>query len=118
MSWLERAACRDADTAVFFRVGKTHSNADALRVCAGCRVRRECLEEALAVEHNARSERFGVRGGMTAEERHQLVRQRRDWREIERSWRAWRLERDRIELHRSEWPTPIHRTPPIRESIG
>lgn len=29
---------------------------------------------------------------------------RSEWVELERSWRAWRLCRDRIELHREEWP--------------
>lgn len=42
----------------------------------------------------------------------------RGWALLDRSWRAWLLERDRIELNRNEWPTPIHRTPQIRESIG
>jgi len=39
--------------------------------CAGCPVRPECLEEALA-----RSEQYGVWGGLTTPERRNLRRQR------------------------------------------
>lgn len=101
--WTERAACRGVAVDVFFRAGGCGCNREAIALCADCAVRVECLEAALEVEHQARSERFGIRGGLTADQRHDLMRERRGWAQVERSWRDWRLCRDRVELHRTEW---------------
>ncbi|WP_224387527.1 WhiB family transcriptional regulator [Pseudonocardia sp. ICBG1293] len=71
--WRETAACRGMDTELFFPAGTRPEAAEpALRVCAGCRVRRECLAEALVVEDPVR--RFGVVGATTPVERYRLYR--------------------------------------------
>lgn len=49
-------------------------NAAAKRVCAGCPVREKCLDFAL----KDRTERFGVWGGMTYDERKREARRRRE----------------------------------------
>lgn len=72
--WRGRAACRDVDPEVFFPVaqaGSVHEQqvAAAKAVCAGCPVRSECLEEALARIPD------GIAGGLTSAERHRVVRQ-------------------------------------------
>jgi WhiB family redox-sensing transcriptional regulator len=60
--------CAQTDPEAFFpeyggptRAGK--------RICAGCEVRAECLEYALA-----RGERFGIWGGLSERERRKLKR--------------------------------------------
>lgn len=68
--WLPLAACRRADPEIFFPVADAGTPAGheqvmlALSFCAGCPVRPECLDDALAagVEH-------GVWGGTTETER-------------------------------------------------
>lgn len=68
--WYDDAACRDADTDVFFPVSESQSDA-AKAICAVCPVREECLEYALEVRPGD-----GVWGGLTATERHRLIRRR------------------------------------------
>ncbi|MFF5360479.1 WhiB family transcriptional regulator [Streptomyces scabiei] len=73
MEWLRRAACVGEDPELFFPVGTTGPALDevaaAKRVCAGCPVRRECLDWALGNGQLA-----GVWGGMSEEERGDLLR--------------------------------------------
>jgi len=75
--WRSRAACHDVDDPeIFFPVaeaGPVHERqvAAAKAVCAGCPVRAECLDEALARIPD------GIAGGLTAAERRRLVRGRR-----------------------------------------
>jgi len=65
------AACADADPAVFFpEHGRAATQAKAM--CAGCAVRAECLDFALASH-----ERFGIYGGMTEKERRIEARRRK-----------------------------------------
>jgi WhiB family redox-sensing transcriptional regulator len=64
------AACRGADTAVFFPVSDSFAD-EAKAVCATCPVAEQCLEFAIDT-HQA----DGVWGGMSASERHRLVRRR------------------------------------------
>jgi WhiB family redox-sensing transcriptional regulator len=68
LDWWERAACRDADPDLFFpvsSVGPGHDEVErAKAVCAGCEVRRQCLQFALATR-----QAHGVWGGTTEEER-------------------------------------------------
>lgn len=70
--WRDRAACRDADPALFYGPNGESPAARLLRVtaakqvCAGCPATGDCL--AFAVENG---ERTGVWGGLTAEERGQ-----------------------------------------------
>jgi WhiB family transcriptional regulator, redox-sensing transcriptional regulator len=50
-SWRSLAACRSADPDLFFPISLSGTSlaqaAEAKAVCAGCRVRRECLAFAL-----------------------------------------------------------------------
>ena len=69
--WTVDAACADADPAVFF-IDHGRPAAPAKAICAGCPVRVECLDFALASR-----ERFGVWGGMTEKERRGEARRRR-----------------------------------------
>ena len=68
--FFEDAACRGAETAVFFPVSDTFAD-EAKAVCAGCPVAGQCLEYALETHQSD-----GVWGGLTAVERHRLVRRR------------------------------------------
>jgi WhiB family transcriptional regulator, redox-sensing transcriptional regulator len=63
-SWRLRAACRDADPALFFPE-RNQSAKPAKRICAECPVREQCLAFAVAS-----GERFGVFGGLAERERH------------------------------------------------
>ena len=74
--WRSRAACRDVDAELFFPVAEAGPAyaaqvAQAKAVCAGCPVRAECLDEALA--HIP----YGIAGGLTEHERRALRRTRR-----------------------------------------
>jgi WhiB family redox-sensing transcriptional regulator len=66
--WMERAACRGEDPALFFpSVGG--NAAKARTICAACSVRQECLSYALADPESA-----GVWGGIAERERRRLAR--------------------------------------------
>lgn len=73
MEWLRRAACVGEDPELFFPVGTTGPALDdieaAKRVCARCPVMRECLNWALGSGQTS-----GVWGGMSEEERTELLR--------------------------------------------
>jgi WhiB family redox-sensing transcriptional regulator len=79
MNWRDSAECRDADPTVFEPddggtpddLAWTH----ARTICRACPVRNLCLEDALAVESPGQL-RFGMRGGLTPDEREQLNRRR------------------------------------------
>jgi hypothetical protein len=69
--WRSRAACRDRDGELFFPSAeagpaRAAQEAAAKAVCSGCPVRTECLDEALARIP------YGIAGGLTEQERHQL----------------------------------------------
>lgn len=69
--WLSRAACRGADTHMFFPVGigddaKLQTDA-AKAVCTECPVRSPCLAWAMAIPQLC-----GIFGGFTEDERHAL----------------------------------------------
>ena len=66
--WQERALCAQTDPEAFFPE-KGGSTREAKRICAGCEVRSECLEYALAHD-----ERFGIWGGLSERERRKLKR--------------------------------------------
>lgn len=80
--WQYRALCRGLDLALFVPDGKVGSealmaHARAARFCAHCPVMRQCLELALTAEGNAPAQsRFGVYGGLTPDQRHDLYRRR------------------------------------------
>ena len=65
-AWRADALCAETDPEAFFPE-KGGSTRDAKRVCAGCPVRAECLEFALAGD-----ERFGIWGGLSERERRKL----------------------------------------------
>jgi len=69
--WTVDAACVGADPSVFF-IDHGRPATKAKAICAGCRVRAECLDFALASH-----ERHGVWGGMTEKERRVEARRRR-----------------------------------------
>lgn len=75
--WQSRAACRELGSTRFFHPAdergedRDQRDAAAKRVCAQCPVRTACLEHALRTR-----EPYGVWGGLTEEERRELLRQR------------------------------------------
>ena len=75
--WTAQASCRSSDPDQLFVRGAAQNSAK--QVCMGCRVRTECLSDAL----DNRVE-FGVWGGMTERERRALLRRRPNVK----SWRA------------------------------
>jgi WhiB family redox-sensing transcriptional regulator len=68
--WQENANCMGVDPDLFFPE-RGASTREAKAVCAGCEVRVECLEYALA-----NGEKFGIWGGLSERERRRLRRQR------------------------------------------
>ena len=67
-AWRAAGACAGADPDLFFPAG--HGTATdrqvraAIQICAGCHVRRQCLEFAVNI-----GEAYGIWGGTTPEER-------------------------------------------------
>jgi WhiB family transcriptional regulator, redox-sensing transcriptional regulator len=78
--WWESAACLEADPELFFPVAANGPAMDeiarAKEVCAECRVRRQCLQFALATR-----QMHGVWGGTTEDERQLHVRREREQRD-------------------------------------
>jgi WhiB family redox-sensing transcriptional regulator len=68
--WQERANCLGVDPDLFFPE-RGASTREAKAVCAGCEVRDDCLEYALA-----HGEKFGIWGGLSERERRRVRRQR------------------------------------------
>jgi WhiB family redox-sensing transcriptional regulator len=72
-AWQLKARCRDEDPDIFFPVDGERRTAGLRRqrrakeICAQCAVVRECLQHS--IRHG---ERFGVWGGLAANERDQL----------------------------------------------
>lgn len=69
-TWHDDAACQGADTTVFFPASDNNAG-PAKAICDTCPVAVECLEWAIETRQPD-----GVWGGMTAQERHRLVRRR------------------------------------------
>jgi hypothetical protein len=63
--WRRHAPCLGL-VAVFY--GGAYAESTALAICSTCTVRTECLAETLAEERDAVG-CYGVRGGLTADER-------------------------------------------------
>lgn len=72
MSWRDQAACAGEDLSLFY--GGTTVAAKAL--CASCEVRWECLDSALEIERPPYV--FGIWGGILADERRVMLRERED----------------------------------------
>lgn len=69
LAWAEDAACKGFDLDLFFSDAARNVQ-EAKQVCGRCPVREECLDEALRAEDGSR---YGISGGLTAEERTELV---------------------------------------------
>ena len=76
MSWRAAAKCRDIDPDVFYPLGRGRSAFEgaevAKAICQGCPSREPCLRFALSARED-----LGVWGGMSAEERREIIRSRR-----------------------------------------
>lgn len=71
--WFLYANCRGESTERFFQSAVTREGKEIVKICEACPVRRWCLSAALRYERNqTRSERAGIWGGLTANERHVL----------------------------------------------
>jgi WhiB family redox-sensing transcriptional regulator len=71
MEWATEAICNQTDPDGFYP-DMGGSTRGAKRVCAGCVVRVDCLEDALE-----RREPFGVWGGKSTKERDKIAAERR-----------------------------------------
>ena len=69
--WTERARCIGSPLAWWFPASK-HDETPALKICARCPVRQECLDDALATGETTR----GIRGGLTPEQRRALAKRK------------------------------------------
>ena len=83
--WRAAGACLSADPELFFPISKgavtDHQVTVALRVCAGCPVRQQCLDFAMQT-----AEVNGIWGGTTPEER---IRARRKATRRRKEAQAW-----------------------------
>jgi WhiB family redox-sensing transcriptional regulator len=70
LEWKMAAACRGLDPNMFFPTAESDAEM-AIRVCAKCVVKSECLEYALVT-----NEQYGIWGGTTEDERRKL---RKGW---------------------------------------
>lgn len=78
--WLADALCRGTGPDPFYPPRGDDAAVDAAKaVCAGCPVRTECLEHAIAT-----NEHLGVWGGASANERRKIGRARRKARRLAR----------------------------------
>ncbi|MFE7273003.1 WhiB family transcriptional regulator [Streptomyces sp. NPDC057623] len=69
LEWADRAACRGYDLELFFSDAARNVQR-AKQICRMCPVREECLAETLRAEDGSR---YGISGGLTPEERTELV---------------------------------------------
>jgi len=73
--WHHHAACQQQDPELFFAdPSDAQQIQTAKRICAGCPIRSACLADVMAWEQP--SSRYGVVGGLSAQERRQLHRTR------------------------------------------
>lgn len=76
VNWRSAGACLSADPDLFFPISSTgraqRQIARAKMICAGCRVRLECLD--FAVSHG---QVYGIWGGTTPEDRQRARRRKR-----------------------------------------
>ncbi|HZS23178.1 MAG TPA: WhiB family transcriptional regulator [Pseudonocardiaceae bacterium] len=75
--WHHHATCQEQDPELFFADPSDAQRIQtAKRICAGCPVRSACLADVMAWEQP--SSRYGVVGGLSAQERRQLHRATRE----------------------------------------
>ncbi len=83
--WVRDAACAGQDLELW---DTNEPTGYALMVCETCPVRGECLEEALRLEGTATvGGRWGIYGGLTPRDRHEIHMDRRRAEELERGIR-------------------------------
>lgn len=70
--WMDGAPCTQADPEAWFPESGADTTRHAMRVCAGCPVRSECLEYALENDLTV-----GIWGGTSAAERRRIRARRR-----------------------------------------
>ena len=77
LSWQDEAACQTEDPALFFPEWDDQDTIGrAVAICRHrCPVLGACLDDAL--EHSATSGRWGIRGGLTEQQRRNLKRRTR-----------------------------------------
>lgn len=91
-------ACRDEDLRLFFKADGERPEDRAARVekakelCSWCPFSRECLDHAMEEERTGG--RYGIRGGLTEEER--SLRARQDGRRAQSLARREQRARDRV----------------------
>ncbi|MCV7361142.1 WhiB family transcriptional regulator [Mycolicibacterium neworleansense] len=74
LDWRSRGSCRDADPTVFYgpdrerAAARRRRVAQAKAICQACPVKRACLRQSLRL-----AERHGVWGGLTADERGDIL---------------------------------------------
>ena len=74
--WHHHAACQAQDPELFFSdLSDAQQIQTAKRICTGCPVRSACLADVMVWEQP--SSRYGVAGGLSAQERRQLHRTRK-----------------------------------------
>lgn len=83
-AWMARAACRDADTALFFPPEGEGAPPEALRLCRSCEVNGACLEYALADADLA-----GIWAGTSARLRDRMRRRARLNRRTDKEAVGW-----------------------------
>lgn len=78
-TWMADAACAQIGPADdYYYPAKGISPEPAKRIClTQCKVREQCLEYALTIERHS-SDRFGIWGGLSPQERDKVARQRRE----------------------------------------
>lgn len=69
--WMHDAACTDHDLTLWFSPDPIDM-LEAKAVCAGCPVRTDCRQHALA-----HGERYGIWGGLTEQDRDEVFRRAR-----------------------------------------
>ncbi|MEV7389580.1 WhiB family transcriptional regulator [Streptomyces sp. NPDC091215] len=73
LDWAKDAACRGRNVNEFFTTDQRRVR-EIKNLCARCPVSEQCLAEAFRAEDTSR---YGIYGGLTAEERGQIARRRR-----------------------------------------
>lgn len=82
-AWRDQAACAGMDTEDFYPpsgAGGPIQAAAAISVCKDCPVRVECLDAAMCEEYGGQA--YGVRGGLTADDRMALARRTRRFQRV------------------------------------
>lgn len=69
--WVDDASCLGIPTDMFFPSNRT--DPAVIKLCNGCPVKQQCLQEAMHEERNDWS-RFGIRGGLSAIQRTKLAK--------------------------------------------